>query len=131
MVLHAKQQCVRRVRVPHFMSLCTMFRPFQAMRSPQMESFLTENRGWGVRASQPIRKGTFIVEYAGKAVGADVYPVAPVLCEAAAAGKFMLLAGFEEVRAWPSQQVLLIGSMCDIGTKNVPTTVLANQEKRG
>ena len=94
MVFPAERQCVRRVTLPHFRSLRIMCRPFQAMRSPRMESFLTENRGWGVRASQPIRKGTFIVEYAGKPVGADVIPAAAVSREAAASGIFM--------RFWPA-----------------------------
>jgi hypothetical protein len=30
-----------------------------------MEVFLTEDKGWGVRAAQLIPPGTFIVEYAG------------------------------------------------------------------
>ena len=30
-----------------------------------MESFLTEGRGWGIKAAEAIQKGTFIVEYAG------------------------------------------------------------------
>ena len=66
-----RMACVSRVKSPQVTSLRIMCRPFQAMRSPQMQSFLTENRGWGVRASQPIRKGTFIVEYAGEPVAAD------------------------------------------------------------
>lgn len=41
-------------------------RPFHELQSPQVEVFLTENRGWGVKAAQPISKGTFVVEYAGK-----------------------------------------------------------------
>lgn len=35
------------------------------MQSPQVEVFLTTNRGWGVKAGHPIKKGTFVVEYAG------------------------------------------------------------------
>ena len=97
MVLHANWQYVRRVKSAAFLLLRSMCRPFQAMRSPQVESFLTENRGWGVRASQPIQKGTFIVEYAGTPVGADAFCAAAVLCEAAAAGTFMLLAGMNQV----------------------------------
>ena len=31
-----------------------------------MEVFLTRDRGWGVKAAQPIAKGSFIVEYAGE-----------------------------------------------------------------
>jgi SET domain len=30
-----------------------------------MKVFLTDNRGWGVRAAQEIKRGSFIVEYAG------------------------------------------------------------------
>lgn len=33
-----------------------------------MEVFLTDNRGFGVRAAEPIARGTFIVEYTGAAV---------------------------------------------------------------
>ena len=28
--------------------------------------FLTTNRGWGVKAAEPLAKGTFIIEYAGE-----------------------------------------------------------------
>ena len=35
------------------------------LQLPKMDLFLTENRGWGVKAAAPIPKGTFIVEYAG------------------------------------------------------------------
>ena len=97
MVLHAEWRWVHIVTVPRSTLLRMMCRPFQAMRSPQMESFLTENRGWGVRASQPIRKGTFIVEYAGKPVGPDGVPAAAVLCEVAAASLFRLLASIDQV----------------------------------
>ena len=31
-----------------------------------MEVFLTSNRGWGVKAGEPITRGAFIVEYAGE-----------------------------------------------------------------
>ncbi len=40
-------------------------RPFAALAQPDMEVFLTEDKGWGVRARQRIPRGTFIVEYAG------------------------------------------------------------------
>ena len=40
-------------------------RPFHELQSPEVKVFLTTNRGWGVKAAQPISKGTFIVEYAG------------------------------------------------------------------
>ena len=57
-------------------------RPFHQLRSPEVEVFLTTNRGWGVKAAEPIQKGSFIVEYAGKSTAfkahipastADVY----------------------------------------------------------
>lgn len=35
------------------------------LQLPKMDLFLTENRGWGVKAAAPIPKGAFIVEYAG------------------------------------------------------------------
>ena len=42
------------------------------LQLPKMDLFLTENRGWGVKAAAPIPRGAFIVEYAG----ALLYPVA-------------------------------------------------------
>ena len=48
------------------LSVC---RPFHQLSSPKVDVFLTSNRGWGVRAAEPIPKGTFIVEYAGEAAG--------------------------------------------------------------
>ena len=35
------------------------------LQLPRMDLFLTENRGWGVRAAAPIPRGAYIVEYAG------------------------------------------------------------------
>lgn len=35
------------------------------LQLPKMDLFLTENRGWGVKAAAPIPRGSFIVEYAG------------------------------------------------------------------
>ena len=35
------------------------------LQLPKMDLFLTENRGWGVKAAAPIPRGAFIVEYAG------------------------------------------------------------------
>ena len=40
-------------------------RPFHLLPQPRMEVFLTDNRGFGVRAAEPIARGTFVVEYAG------------------------------------------------------------------
>ena len=41
-------------------------RPFHQLQSPKVEVFLTPDRGWGVKAAEPIAKGSFIVEYAGE-----------------------------------------------------------------
>lgn len=43
-----------------------MDRPFHQLQSPKVEVFLTGDRGWGVKAAEPVAKGSFIVEYAGK-----------------------------------------------------------------
>lgn len=36
--------------------------------APGVERFMTENKGWGVKAKQPIKKGTYIIEYVGEIV---------------------------------------------------------------
>jgi hypothetical protein len=41
-------------------------KPFHLLKAPQLDVFLTENRGHGVRMMQPLRKGNFVVEYAGE-----------------------------------------------------------------
>ncbi|KAI4384593.1 hypothetical protein MLD38_002722 [Melastoma candidum] len=38
----------------------------------RMEVFKTRNRGWGLRAYEAIRAGTFICEYAGEVIGKDM-----------------------------------------------------------
>ena len=43
-------------------------RPFHQLKHPPMEVFLTENKGWGVRALSSIRYGTFIAEYVGEII---------------------------------------------------------------
>ena len=43
-------------------------RPFHALPLPDLEVFLTADKGWGVRAVAPIKRGTFIVEYAGEII---------------------------------------------------------------
>ena len=43
-------------------------RPFHALDLPPMEVFLTSEKGWGVRATGAIRRGTFVVEYAGEVI---------------------------------------------------------------
>ena len=46
----------------------TVRRPFHLLPPPRMDLFLTDNRGWGVRAAEPLRRGAFICEYAGEVV---------------------------------------------------------------
>uniref|UniRef100_A0A182IML6 Histone-lysine N-methyltransferase n=1 Tax=Anopheles atroparvus TaxID=41427 RepID=A0A182IML6_ANOAO len=36
--------------------------------SPGLERFMTEEKGWGIRSREPIRKGSFIMEYLGEVV---------------------------------------------------------------
>ena len=48
-----------------------MDRPFHQLQSPKVEVFLTRDRGWGVKAAEPVVKGSFIVEYAGKCFACD------------------------------------------------------------
>ncbi|KAK9907625.1 hypothetical protein WJX75_007200 [Coccomyxa subellipsoidea] len=43
-------------------------RPFHLLPVPKTELFLTDNRGWGVKAAEQIPRGTFIVEYAGEVI---------------------------------------------------------------
>ena len=43
-----------------------LYRPFHQLQSPKVEVFLTGDRGWGVKAAEPIAKGSFVVEYAGE-----------------------------------------------------------------
>jgi hypothetical protein len=43
-------------------------RPFVELASPAMEVFLTPDKGWGVRASAFIPRGSFVVEYAGEVI---------------------------------------------------------------
>jgi hypothetical protein len=46
-------------------------RPFHLLDPPPVEAFLTSNnRGHGVRAVRPIRRGSFVVEYAGEVIDA-------------------------------------------------------------
>lgn len=56
------------------LALC---RPFHALSMPKTELFLTENRGWGVKAAEHIPRGTFIVEYAGSL---SLWSRAPCAC---------------------------------------------------
>lgn len=43
-------------------------RPFHQLPCPNMEVFLTTDKGWGVRAAEFIPKGHYVVEYAGEVV---------------------------------------------------------------
>ncbi|KAL0022877.1 hypothetical protein WJX77_002936 [Trebouxia sp. C0004] len=43
-------------------------RSFEELKSPLVEAFLTPNRGWGVKAAQLLRDGSFIVEYVGEVI---------------------------------------------------------------
>ncbi|XP_058169354.1 histone-lysine N-methyltransferase ash1 [Anopheles ziemanni] len=36
--------------------------------APGLERFMTEEKGWGIRSREPIRKGSFIMEYLGEVV---------------------------------------------------------------
>lgn len=36
--------------------------------APGVERFMTENKGWGVKTKQPLKKGTYILEYVGEVV---------------------------------------------------------------
>ena len=47
--------------------LCTN-RPFYKLETPKLDMILTDNKGWGVQAAEPIEKGTFVVEYAGEVI---------------------------------------------------------------
>ena len=41
-------------------------RPFHQLKSPKTDTTLTENRGWGLFLAEPVKAGTFIVEYVGE-----------------------------------------------------------------
>ena len=41
-------------------------RPFHQLKSPKTDTLLTENRGWGLFLAEPVKAGTFIVEYVGE-----------------------------------------------------------------
>lgn len=41
-------------------------RPFHLLKGPQLDVFLTQNRGHGVRVNAPMKAGQFVVEYAGE-----------------------------------------------------------------
>lgn len=71
-VVGCRQQCLNRLSFIHCDPrtcpcgpLCSN-KPFHLLRAPQLEVFLTANRGHGVRATQPLAKGQFVLEYAGE-----------------------------------------------------------------
>lgn len=50
-------------------------KPFHLLKAPPLEVFLTDNRGHGVRLTQPLEKGQFVVEYAGEVCRAKRQPL--------------------------------------------------------
>lgn len=59
------EQCLSsaHARPPGSMLSC---RPFQELPSPCVQIFLTEGRGWGVKAAHTILCSSFIVEFVGE-----------------------------------------------------------------
>ncbi|XP_015917304.2 uncharacterized protein [Parasteatoda tepidariorum] len=47
---------------------CSNQRIFKHEWSPGLERFMTKNRGWGIRTTEYIRSGEFILEYVGEVV---------------------------------------------------------------
>eukprot|EP00879_Flechtneria_rotunda_P017339 GHRR01018163.1.p1 GENE.GHRR01018163.1~~GHRR01018163.1.p1 ORF type:complete len:1141 (+),score=450.05 GHRR01018163.1:168-3590(+) len=43
-------------------------KPFHLLKAPQLDVFLTESCGHGVRVTAPLPKGQFVVEYAGEVI---------------------------------------------------------------
>ena len=43
-------------------------KPFHKLSMPPMDVFLTESKGWGVRASQFLPAGSFVAEYTGEVI---------------------------------------------------------------
>lgn len=41
-------------------------KPFHLLRAPELDVFLTQNRGHGVRVMNKMPAGTFVMEYAGE-----------------------------------------------------------------
>lgn len=47
--------------------------PFHKRKSPKMKPFFTaDQRGWGLRVEEPIKTGTFVVEYVGEIINRKV-----------------------------------------------------------
>lgn len=46
---------------------------FHRRRSPKMTPFFTpDQRGWGIRVDEPVRKGSFVIEYVGEIIDRDI-----------------------------------------------------------
>ena len=67
-------ECLNRLSYIHCdpkVCPCGVFcrnKPFYKLKTPEIEVFLTETKGWGVRAKEAIPQGTFLVEYVGEVV---------------------------------------------------------------
>lgn len=71
-VVGCTENCLNRLSYIHCdprtcpCGLACTNKPFHQLKAPALEVFLTENRGHGVRMTQPLDKGQFVVEYAGE-----------------------------------------------------------------
>lgn len=46
---------------------------FHRRRSPKMTPFFTpDQRGWGIRVDEPVRRGSFVIEYVGEIIDRDI-----------------------------------------------------------
>lgn len=57
---------------------CCLNRPFSTQNdcgSPPFELFLTEKKGWGVKATRSITEGELVVEYVGEVIDRDTWEV--------------------------------------------------------
>ena len=55
------------------MTYFSSFSRFQKRQSPGLEVARADGRGWGLRSTEPIKKGDFIVEYVGELITMDEY----------------------------------------------------------
>jgi hypothetical protein len=85
-------------------------KPFHLLKAPQLDVFLTENRGHGVRMTQPLRKGNFVVEYAGEVRGVLHLLLLCRCCSVAAAalGMSLLLLLWRCEGAWSCWLAVLL-----------------------
>jgi hypothetical protein len=71
-VVGCTENCLNRLSYIHCdprtcpCGLACTNKPFHQLKAPPLEVFLTENRGHGVRLTQGLDKGQFVVEYAGE-----------------------------------------------------------------